>query len=303
MRSASPLLLATLLATLLAACAGEAAPPATPAAPLDEAPRARGTAVRASVSAPSRVAFEGAALGRNDALVAIRVTNEGDAPVKVGPLRVAFALRKGAVAYACDPVAPSRDLDAGTLAPGATFRADEPLRCWTPLAGAYEGEASIAFRDERVVAPFAIEVVDRAGRAARPYAPDPGLYVLAGGDPRVVPIAPTAAEDGGYRAAVLFVNDADRGRALPPARVSLVVYRRGDALPCTGESSLRALPAIGPGEVHVEHVPIGCLRDRTGDYEVHVLVALGDGPQVEAGRFPVRVTREAGVVLLPYPNP
>jgi hypothetical protein len=74
--------------------------------------------------------------------------------------------------------------------------------------------------------------------------------------------------------------------------VTLEVFRVGDALPCTSQVSLHAIAPLEPGAIHVEHVPVTCLRDRLGVYWLRALVGFVANEAVEAGRLRVEVTRD-----------
>jgi hypothetical protein len=290
--------LTIVLASLAGGCVAST-PPGPSVAPPAASPALLAPPLRLEARAPSTVAFGSTDLGRNDALVAIRVTNEGDAPVLVGDLRVAFEVRRGATAFACERQVSARDFDAASLRPGESFTAETPLRCWTPLPGTYDGRAVVAVggASAALTAPFRFEVTDPRGDASRPYPTRPGLYVLAGGALQTLPIPDASPEERSYHAVVVLVNATPREMALPPARVRLDVYRSGDPLPCTSQVSLRPVAPIPAGAVDVERIPVTCLRERRGAYEIHASVAFDDDPPASAGRFRVRVTDDLGVIV------
>jgi hypothetical protein len=147
------------------------------------------------------------------------------------------------------------------------------------------------------VLPFRFEVEDPARASARSYAARPDLHVLAGGALRTMPVPESTPDARSYHAVLILVNASTHTLALPPARVTLNVFRIGDPLPCTTQVSLFPVTPIAAGGVDVEHVAVTCLRDRRGAYEVRVLVAFEDEAPVEAGRFQVRVTDDLGVIV------
>jgi hypothetical protein len=242
---------------------------------------------------PRFVGFESTSYGLNDALAAITVTNDGSEPVPVGDLRVAFEVRRNQIAFPCERQSYSRELDAATLPPHGSFTGYAPLRCWTPLPGSYDAEATVGFAGgtRLMVASFGFHVVDDSKTSARPIPSRPGLYVLAGDETRVLPVPEGTSSAPGPRFAVVFVNASERPLALPPARVTLEVFRVGDALACTSQVSVHVVAPLDPGAVHVEHVPVTCLRDRIGVYWLRALVGFEANEAVEAGRVRVEVTR------------
>jgi hypothetical protein len=261
--------------------------------------------LRATVRAPERVLFGSTVNGLDEAQVSISITNGAPSPADVGGVRVSFSAEREGIAFPCEPQPVA---DARTLDPHRSFETTWSLRCWTPLAGAYTVRAFLALGGDPssgrgdLAGVFPLEVVDPTKRAARAVAARPGLFALAGGEVETLPAGDSGGGKGGYRIAVVLTNGSADPVAPGTARVELAVFRVGTTIPCTGEATLRSLSALPAGDVQVLHVPVTCIRDQPGDYDVVVRLAIGDAaaPLADIGRVRVRVTRELGI-FIPLP--
>ena len=285
-----------------------------PASAIVEPPHAQRLDLRAAMRGRGSHTIDETAVGMNETNVSVTITNTGSLTEPIGMLHLAFHIHRGDVELPCLPRKVDHANDAGVLPPGASFTVTTPLGCWTPVAGEYRVGVVLSFDDPSRTAlrsAFEFEVEDPRGRAAHESPTHPGIFALAGGDSKTLPIQEEKAAIGQYGIALVVANVSTRAVVLPPALVSLRVFRIGDPLPCVGETFARSLPPLAPGAVEVVHVPVTCVRDKLGDYLVRIQLAfLGeDDPSsseapsseahsFEAGRVRVRVTREAGAVPL-----
>ncbi|MGO8997709.1 MAG: hypothetical protein ACLQVI_30700 [Polyangiaceae bacterium] len=262
----------------------------------------------AIVRAPQTFGIDETSLGLNEGAVSVTITNTGRSSVPVGVVGVAFTTWRGDVELPCISQTPDRANDADALAPGESFTATVNLGCWTPIAGNYVSRVFVQLDASdgggKTRGDFAGEigfaVLDPSDRAAREAPSHRGLFALAGGALRTPPIGELEPAERGYHVTIVFVNAGPRPLALPPVRASLRVYALGSTTPCAGESMVRSLPPLASGAIQVVHLPVTCVRDRQGDYDVVVHVLFegeGEASGFDVGHVNVRVTRDLDVIM------
>jgi hypothetical protein len=259
------------------------------------------------VSGPRAVRIQETVPGLNSATFAVTITNTGPVAVRLGEVHLAFAVRRNDVELSCSAQSGDRANYVDTLAPGESFTATANLGCWTPIVGEYVVSVFAAFDSDGgggargdAVGEVGLEILDPSGRAAHEAPTHSGLFALAGGAIRTPPVGVLEAGDGGYHLAIALVNAGKSPLELQAARVSLRVYAAGAATPCASQTDAIPIPRLTSGAVHVLHVPVTCVRDRTGDYVVVAHLAFegeAEGAGFDVGPVAVRVTRDLDVLI------
>jgi hypothetical protein len=270
------------------------------------------SALRASVRAPARVDYDPRSLGIAGQFVAIRVENAGDASVSVTHLHASFAATRDGVAFPCNAHVgvTTGAVEPSHLDPGRSFTFERLLDCTMPLPGRYDVRAWIHVapdesrgREARAgvfLGSFQVDVTATAGNAPRPLPSRPGLYALMTGAPTAAPMTSSAWAKGGYQVVVALINGSGTSAPVGPAHVSLLVFKRGEALPCKGrEEQLWEPPSLPPGAMHVVRVPVTCAPAGEGRYDIVGRFALAGGAEVEIGRVGLLVTQSPEILFTP----
>jgi len=100
--------------------------------------------------------------------------------------------------------------------------------------------------------------------------------------------------------AVALVNGSGRPILVGPSRISLLIFKQGAALPCTGRQQRLDEPdTLASGAVHVVRVPVTCAPTEEGRYEIVGHLAIGDAAEVEIGRVGLLVTHGPDFLFAP----
>ncbi len=268
--------------------------------------------LRASIRAPSHFDYDPQSLGAAAHFVSIHIENVGSRAVPIADLHASFATTREGVAFPCNTHvrAPAGALEPVLLYPAQSTTFERLLDCSMPLPGHYEVRVRIhtGERESEVggsqgagvfVGAFAVDVVAN-GNVPRPVSSRVGLYAEMTGAPTAPPMPADAWAKGGYRVVVALMNGSDHSVAVGPAHVSMLVFKQGSALPCTGQRQHLAEPdSLKPGAVHVERVPVTCAPTEEGRYEIVGRLAVGNEQEVEIGRVGLLVTQSPYFLFTP----
>ena len=257
--------------------------------------------VVSETSLPYRVS----ALGVAGHHVGISLQNTTHGYVELGELRVTFSARREGVPFPCRPLvgAAGGEREPSRLLPfeGHVFERD--LDCQLTLPGRYTigvqltlgGGAPIALPE------LPIDVEPRGGRAPQQHPGVPGLWAMTAGDKNARPLSAEGFARGGYAVVIALVNGGPRPLPLRGARVLFRVTRVGTPLPCMDEPvSLKAPLALAPGESHFERIPVTCVMNKPGTYDIDsALVVDPDPRELPMGRTRVTVGADPNVIFPP----
>lgn len=257
---------------------------------------------RVDVQAPERMAYAPALLGTGPTPMKVVVVNEGAEPLDVSKLSLRFDASGGGVAVHCTEDADPRTSEPGVLAPGARFAFERGVDCRLPLAGPYRVEVFVAFgrdRTWRLVRTYGVDVIAPPGLEPRPLN-DSGLLGTIG----AAPLAGSADRRGHPRVGLALTNTGGIPIELPPLRVETRATRAGSPWACTSPAvRLSAPPALAAGATHREPFEVGCLGlDVHGQYDVEVMLLVGEDRRVSLGHLRIDVTDDPARVL-PAPSP
>ena len=151
---------------------------------------------------------------------------------------------------------------------------------------------------------FGLEVVARNTRVPQPIDGRPGLYVAMGGD--IAGVRFTAAEwaSGTYHVVLRFTNGGTTDVPLGGANAIFRVTKDKQPLACSSTHALALPDRLPPGEaVYEVNVPVTCLIDVKGRYNIEASVAMGDGTrEATLGELGVEVTSDP-LLYLPQNQP
>lgn len=291
------------LAIALSACMSH-----PPAPPLGPPSAGRATSARDAEGAPvpgrddlrvrllsrKTLPYDPSTFGLGGAFVGIELTNVSKARVQVDVPHATFVAKREGVPFPCEPMI---DADHGVreppfLDPGATFSYHRQLDCRLALPGTYEIAVSLAFGhvEPVPVGEVRVELVARGPRVPRPHAGISGLFAMVSGDTASRPQGDTKT---GYAVVVALVNGGTRPIDLPASRALFRVTRVGTALPCMDEPvALHPPPRLAPGATHVERVPVSCVMNKPGAYDVDAALLVGQERESAMGRVRLSVSED-----------
>ncbi len=284
---------------LAGGCASAASPGPDTVAPA--APPARSSGVRVEVDAPAVASYKLDVFGLAGAPVTLRVTNVGPVAVPVDDLTVAFTASREGVAYPCRP---SGNMPTGrepaVLQPHQSFVYRRTLDCSLPLPGTYAFAAYAAFgRAPRLGAPadaVGTFTVRLRGAGMGVPQPDPelnGLFAGVSGNPFERPLSPEEWAKANYGVVVALINGSRHPIDGVRARVVFRVYHVGSTVACLeSPTRLDVPPVLAPGAMYTQRVPVTCVMNTPGQYDVVGYLELGDADPtpMELDRFRVTVT-------------
>jgi hypothetical protein len=270
--------------------------------------------LRASLHAPpARLVYDPQSLGVSGQFVSISVENVSPRVVPVAHMHAAFAASRDGVAFACNAHVRGAlgAVEPSHVAPGQSVTFQRLLDCTMPLPGGYDVRVWIHATDRETgedraapgigmfVGSFHVDVT-AVGNAPRPVPEHPGLYALMTGASTAPPMSADDWTKGGYRVAVAIVNGSSRPVTLLSSGLSLLLFKEGERLPCTGQKQALDEPtAIAPGAVHISHVPLTCAPQGEGRYQIVGRLVAGDAAEVEIGRVGLVVTRSPYFLFTP----
>lgn len=262
------------------------------------------------LSAPGAVPYKVSVLGPGDVHVALKVTNVTADARAIDGLTVALTAMREGVAFPCRVARSGDGREPRTLAAGASYTFERDLSCMLPIQGLYAvnvyaalGRAPTPGAAADRVGSFSLRIDATQDNAPREVPGFPGLFAVMSGNPFARPLPKGAWEPGAYRVVIAFVNGARQSYEDLSARIVFRVYKVGEALPCQESPVALRLPSrLEPGALHLERVPVTCVINAVGDYDVvgEVGVDHGTGP-LELGRFRIHVTDQPTLDALPPP--
>jgi len=290
-----------MLALGLAACAGgtvappaEAPPPpvATTGATMPDYFLASHPGLRVAVEAPSEAPYRATLLGSNPQTVKLTFGNVGTTPWDLSNARVAFDVRRGAVRIPC---AARNDLprhELRVLPPGQTTTVLRDL-CSLPLPGDYVVDVRVALKTDgepQRAGSFSFVVTAAGPNVPHEIAEQPGLFAAMGGNLTGVRYTQPEWQSGAYHVVVRLTNASTNPIRLPhPAQVVFRVTKQGHPLACTATYDLPLPAEVDAGESAARSVPVTCLVDVQGKYDIHASLAMG-GEETRLANLGVEVT-------------
>lgn len=284
----------------LAGCvAAPAAPPAEePAAPtvtIEQATLpvyalASDPAVRVAIRAPRETPYRPTIVGSRPVTVQLELGNAGATPIDLAGARLVFEVRRGAVRIPCAARNDIPEREPVELSPGHKAVLVRDL-CSLPLPGDYDVAAWLTLpgTPPAYAGSFPIGVVARGPNVPRKVARVPGLWAAMGGDVTGMRFTKPEWASGAYHVIVRLTNASSVPTLLGPAQVVFRVTQHGHPLACTASHDLVMPDGLAPGRSWVQSVPVTCLIDVEGRYEIHASLAMGD-EETPLGDIAVEVT-------------
>lgn len=237
--------------------------------------------------------------------VGIAFENTTRGHLELGELRVTFSARREGVEFPCRPLvgAAGGEREPTRLRPfeGHVFERD--LDCQLTLPGRYVLGVKLSLGGATPIAlpALPIDVEARGERAPQPHPGVPGLWAMSAGDKNARALSAEGFARGGYAVVVALVNGGPRALELRTARVLFRVTRVGAPLPCMDEPvALHPPPTLGPGQAHFERVPVTCVMNKPGTYDIDSALVVDQDPrELAMGRTRVTVGADPTVVFPP----
>ncbi len=263
--------------------------------------------LRATLISKTALAYTPSTFGLGGHHVGVALENVSNAPAQVGGLRVSFRATRAGVGYPCRPrIGPATgEREPQTLAPQERHVFERDLDCVLPLPGRYAVEVMISFEPTPgtvSVGTLQLDLEPRGGRLPVAHPALPGLWAMMVGDSNARPLKEEAWARGAYGVVLALVNASPQPLRLTGARVLFRVYKVGTSLPCMDEPVVLGGPAqLEPGVTYVERVPITCIMNKPGAYDIDsALLVGGDAREVVLGRTRLTVGPDPNLTFPPH---
>jgi hypothetical protein len=275
------------------------------------APSAPVTTTGAEITAPFSVTavgkpsapYRSEILGSKPEAVELVITNGTGVPRDVSPIGVSFLARRGAVRMRCDSPTDLRPRDPNVIAPRASIKIMREL-CSLPLLGHYEIDVMTSFGNAPAsrVGSFGFDVTGGERNVPRALASYPQLYAAMGGNLTGVKFTQPEWRAGAYHVVVRVTNGATSEVPLGAAEMIFRVTRDNRPLACTDTKPVTFPARLGPGESATASIPVTCLIDVKGQYQIHANLAFArDEVETELGVIHVEVTSDPLLYLPVWP--
>jgi len=273
-----------MLALGFVACAeSRTLPPAQPAPPTITAAVLPGytlrsnPAIRVEIHAPRVSAYRAATLGSRTETVELAIGNAGTEPIDLAGAKLSFDVRLGAVRIPCAARNDVPKRESPALQPGQRAVITRDL-CSLPLPGDYAVDARLALpgHEPEHVGSFPLTVGAHGPNVPRAVQDQPGLFAALGGDPNGMRFTRQERESGAYHVMVRLTNASTVPVHVRRAQVVFHVTRAGHAIGCESSHDLAPPPELEPGDSWLSQVPVTCLIDVKGRYDIHAAFATED---------------------------
>ena len=247
------------------------------------------------VHGPPTTPYRSDILGSKPQNVAIDITNDGDRPRDVSDLRIELFARRGATPFVCNSTEAVPPREVKVIEPHATATFNREL-CSLPLPGKYVIDVTTTTGDSIRAASF--DFVVHAGERNVPRALDlyPNLYAALGGDLSGVRFTRPEWESGAYKVVLRVTNASTVPIPLSDTEMVFRVTKLHQPFACTDTKHIDLPKRLDPGESAIAKVPVTCILDVKGKYEIHAMI--GD---VELAEIHVEVTSDPLLYLPIWP--
>ena len=259
-------------------------------------------ALQVTVRAPHTAAYQGELVGSQPKRVDVAVVDVSGGASDISGAHIAFRPHRNGVLMKCPPV------DAVPLREPHWIRPEETvvferMLCSLPLPGRYSVDVLMGFGGTEALTragSFDIEVTAKGPRVPRAVQSRPGLWAAMGAD--LAGVRYTAAEwkAGTYHVVVRLTNAGSGDVEVGRGKVSFNVSREGHPLACTSSHDLTLPATLASGDDVAVQVPVTCLIDVKGRYQIDASLALGD-EETALGSFGVEVTSDPLLYLPTWP--
>jgi hypothetical protein len=249
--------------------------------------------------------YRPSALGVAGHHVGIAFQNTTRGYLELGELRVTFSARREGVEFPCRPlVGPAGgEREPSRLRPFEGYVFERDLDCQLTLPGRYAIGVQLTLGSGAPIAlpDLPIDVEPRGSRAPQQHPGVPGLWAMIAGDKNARPLSAEGFARGGYAVVIALVNGGPRPLELRGARVLFRVTRVGTPLPCMDEPvALRSPATLAPGASHFERIPVTCVMNKPGTYDIDSALLVDQDPrELPMGRTRVTVGADPTVVFPP----
>ncbi|HEX4513192.1 MAG TPA: hypothetical protein VH054_06635 [Polyangiaceae bacterium] len=251
--------------------------------------------ITVTVHGPAATPYRSDILGSKPQNVAVDVTNDGDRPRDVSDLRIAFTARRGAVPFRCETSEAVPPREEKIIAPHATATFNREL-CTLPLPGKYVIGVTATTGDTTRAASFDFAVHAGERNVPRRVPAYPGLFAALGGDLSGVRFTRPDWETGAYKVVLRVTNASMVPVSLVDVDMVFRVTKLHQPFACTDTKHIDLPRRLGSGESAIAKVPVTCILDVQGKYEIHAMI--GD---VELAEIHVEVTSDPLLYLPIWP--
>ncbi len=246
----------------------------------------------------SEAKYNASSLGLAGEHVALKITNPSTANVDMRALRVTFEAMREGVSFPCieQTAAENREREPKVLRAGESFRYERVIPCTLSLPGSYAVSVYTMIGDSNprtLAGSFTLNLTGARDNDPRRHPAVSGLYGAVIGNPFSRPMPRNSPAK--YTAVVVLVNGSSRAIEHLSASIVFRVYKIGQPLPCMESPVPLHVPErILPGATYTESVPVACVLDALGDYDVVGSLEVGSERKESAdlGRYRLTISSD-----------
>jgi hypothetical protein len=251
--------------------------------------------ITVTVHGPPGSPYRAELLGSKPENVAIAITNDGDRQRDVSDLHIELYARLGAVPFLCDSSEGVPSREPKTIAPHATATFEREL-CSLPLPGKYAIDVTTTTGDSIRVASFDYVVHAGENNVPRAMGTYPNLFAALGGDLAGVRFTKPEWEGGAYHVVLRVTNASTVPVPVGETDMIFRVTKLHQPFACTDTKHVVLPKRLAPGESATAKVPVTCILDVKGKYEIHAMLA-----DLELAEIHVEVTSDPHLYLPIWP--
>lgn len=254
--------------------------------------------VRVEVRAPEATSYRPPIVGSRPVAVELAIGNAGAQPVDLAGADSSFDVRRGPVRIACAARNDMPERQAPHLMPGQTTTLTREL-CSLPLPGEYRVDAYLAFPGgpREHAGSFPLVVLAKGSSLPRAVARAPGLFAAMGGDIAGIRYTREEWASGAYHVVLRLTNASTTPVHVGSGQVVFRVTKEGHPLACSSTHDVETPDSLGPGATWVTQVPVTCVLDAKGRYDIHAALAL-EREETPLGDLSVEVTTSPTIYFI-----
>lgn len=254
--------------------------------------------IRLEMHAPKATSYRPPIVGSRPVTVELAIANAGAQPVDLAGADLSFDVRRGPVRIPC---ASRNDMPARQtphLMPGERTTLTREL-CSLPLPGEYRVDAYLTLPggSREHVGSFPLVVVAHGSGLPRAVAGAPGLFAAMGGDIAGIRYTREEWASGAYHVVVRLTNASTTPVHVGPGHVVFRVTKQGHPLACSSTHDVETPGSLGPGATWVAQVPVTCVINAKGKYDIHAALAL-EREETPLGDLSVEVTTSPSIYFI-----
>jgi hypothetical protein len=261
-------------------------------APLASVTTAQAPRVDLDVRAPAEVRYHRAALESEPVEIAVRIDNATDRVVDTSALVIDVIAHLANTTVACRRVEDDLAREP-QVAPHTSLTLTRNV-CSLPVVGDYALDVVTTLDGATEHHSLGLRVVPDSGVV---HARVDAFVVAMGGAPLQMRYTAREWQAGAFRIGIRMTNLSPRDAVTGNARITFSVTKDGQPLSCTSTVAIALPSLITSGRSAVVSVPVTCVIDVRGKFDIAAEFTLGEAAPVSLGSCRVEVTTDPQIYL------